>query len=166
MNVLKRPIRALVLTVSDSVEAGTRVDRSGPAVVEKLREAGYSVPDAAVIPDERARIAAWLREVAAADRADVVFTTGGTGVAARDVTPEAVRDVMNREIPGFGEAMRQAGRAATPLASLSRGLAGLVDRVLVVTLPGSPKGALESLGAILELVPHVHDLVCGRTAHE
>jgi molybdenum cofactor synthesis domain-containing protein len=158
-------IRAAVLTVSDGVHQGARVDKSGPTLVEKLRASGYTVPDAAVVPDEREQIAEWLRNVTVNDLADIVFTTGGTGVALRDVTPEAVRDVIEREIPGFGELMRQSGRATTPFASLSRGLAGTVGKVLIVTLPGSPKGALESLGAILELVPHVHDLLCGRTAH-
>ena len=159
-------IRALVLTVSDGVHHGTRIDTSGPALVERLRAAGFTASDPVVLPDEREQIADWLRAVVQGRLADVVFTTGGTGVAPRDVTPEAVRDVIDREIPGFGEVMRQSGRASTPLASLSRGMAGVAGTVLIVTLPGSPKGALESLGAILELVPHVHDLVNGRTAHE
>ena len=159
-------IRAVVLTVSDGVHAGTRIDKSGPALVERLRAAGFTAPDPAVLPDERDQIANWLREVVRCKAGDVVFTTGGTGVAPRDVTPEAVRDVIDREIPGFGELMRQSGRESTPLASLSRGMAGVAGHVLIVTLPGSPKGALESLGAILELVPHVHDLLSGRTAHE
>lgn len=159
-------IRAAVLTVSDGAHHGTRVDKSGPALVERLRAAGFAVSEPAVLPDERDLIAGWLRAVITDRSADVVFTTGGTGVAPRDITPEAVRDVIEREIPGFGELMRQAGRAATPFASLSRGMAGVAGTVLIVTLPGSPKGALESLGAILELVPHVHDLVSGRTAHE
>ena len=154
-------MKALVFTISDGVYQGTRIDKSGPALVQRLREAGYKVPEPEVIPDERDQIAARLRVAAT----DVVFTTGGTGVAPRDVTPEAVRDVIDREVPGFGELMRQAGRASTPMASLSRGLAGIVGTTLIITLPGSPKGALESLGAILELVPHVHDLLNGRTAH-
>jgi molybdenum cofactor synthesis domain-containing protein len=158
-------MKAAVLTVSDGVCAGTRVDKSGPALVERLRAAGYTVSDPEVLPDERDQIAAWLRAVTHNHLADVIFTTGGTGVAPRDITPEAVRDVMEREIPGFGELMRQSGRASTPTASLSRGLAGVAGNVLIVTLPGSPRGALESLGAILELVPHVHDLLNGRTAH-
>jgi molybdenum cofactor synthesis domain-containing protein len=159
-------MRALVLTVSDGVYRGTRVDKSGPALVERLRSSGYAVEDPKVLPDEREQIASWLWTVKADDLADVVFTTGGTGVAPRDITPEAVRDVIDREIPGFGELMRQSGREFTPLASLSRGMAGIAGTVLIVTLPGSPKGALQSIGAILELVPHVHDLLNGRTAHE
>jgi molybdopterin adenylyltransferase len=160
------PIRVAVLTISDGVHHGTRTDVSGPALVTRLRAAGFLVPDPEVIPDERQEIAAHLRSIAGDGLADVIITTGGTGVAPRDVTPEAVRDVIDREIPGIGELMRQAGRASTPLASLSRGLAGVAGKTLIVTLPGSPKGALESIGAILELVSHVHDLLNGRTEHE
>jgi len=159
-------IRALVLTISDGVYAETRIDRSGPAVADCLRDANYGVIGVEVLPDERDRIVARLREIAQRGLADVVFTTGGTGLAPRDVTPEAVGDVIDREIPGFGETMRASGRSFTPLASLSRSLAGVARRTLIVALPGSPKGAVESLNAILELVPHVHDLLNGRTAHE
>ena len=158
-------IRALVVTISDGVYAETRIDRSGPAVADRLRAAGYGLTGVEVLPDERDRIAARLREIAQRSLADAVFTTGGTGLAPRDVTPEAVRDVIDREIPGFGETMRAAGRSFTPLASLSRSLAGAAGRTLIVALPGSPKGAVEALDAILELVPHVHDLLNGRTAH-
>lgn len=160
-----KSIRAAVLTVSDGAHEGTRVDESGPALVERLRAAGFAVSEAAVVPDERDQIAEWLRAVIRDRSADVIFSTGGTGIAPRDVTPEAVRDVIDREIPGFGELMRQSGRSSTPFASLSRSMAGVAGTVLIVTLPGSPKGALGSLGAILELVPHVHELVNGRTAH-
>ncbi len=157
---------ALVLTISDSVSAGTRTDRSGPAVAERLRAAGYIVPNPIALADERETIANTLRQTAHTAKADVVFTTGGTGLAERDVTPEAIHDVIDREIPGFGELMRHAGRAHTPLASLSRSLAGVCGKLLIVALPGSPKGALQSLDAILELVPHVLDLLNGHTAHE
>ena len=165
---MKQPtnIRAAVLVISDGVHQGTRIDKSGPALIERLRASGFIVPDPEVLPDERERIAAWLRAATQSRLADVIFTTGGTGVAPRDVTPEAVRDVIDREIPGIGEVMRQLGRTFTPLASLSRGMAGVAGGVLIVTLPGSPRGALESLGAILEMVPHVHDLLNGRTAHK
>lgn len=158
-------IRVAVLTVSDGVHSGTRIDKSGPALVESLRSSGYTVSGPEVVPDERKLIANWLREAALSRLIDVIFTAGGTGVAPRDVTPEAVRDVIDREIPGFGEVIRQSGRLSTPLASLSRSMAGAAGTLLIVTLPGSPKGALESLNAILELVPHVHDLLNGRTAH-
>ena len=158
-------IRAALLTISDSSSAGTRTDRSGPAVRERLEQLGWQVPVAEVLADDRAAIGARLAALADAGEVDAIFTTGGTGVAARDVTPEAARDVLDREIPGFGEVMRARGRASTPLAALSRSLGGPRGRVLIVTLPGSPKGAVESLDAIVELVPHVLDLIQGRTAH-
>ena len=110
------------------------------------------------------RRAAW-RHWPTAGPVAAIFTTGGTGVAARDVTPEATRAVLDREIPGFGELMRARGRESTPLAALSRSLAGTRGRVLIVTLPGSPKGAVEILNAIVELVPHVLELLAGQTAH-
>jgi len=158
-------IRAAVLTISDAASAGARADRSGPAVRERLEQLGWFVPVAEVLPDERPAIAARLASLADGAAADVIFTTGGTGVAVRDVTPEAARDVLDREIPGFGELMRARGRESTPLAALSRSLAGTRGRVLIVTLPGSPKGAVESLNAIVELVPHVLELLQGQTAH-
>jgi len=158
-------IRTAVLTISDSVSAGTRVDRSGPAVRERLEQLGWTVSVAETIPDDRASIAARLAALADAGAVDAIITTGGTGVAARDVTPEAARAVLDREIPGFGELMRARGRESTPLASLSRSLGGTRGRVLIVTLPGSPRGAVESLNAIVELVPHVLELLRGHTAH-
>jgi molybdenum cofactor synthesis domain-containing protein len=158
-------IRAAVLTISDASSAGTRPDRSGPAVRERLQQLGWNVSVAEVLPDDRAAIGARLAGLADAGAVDAIFTTGGTGVAARDVTPEAVRSVLDREIPGFGELMRARGRESTPLASLSRSLAGTRGRTLIVALPGSPRGALESLNAIVELVPHVLRLLQGHTAH-
>ena len=156
---------AAVLTISDSVAAGTRVDRSGPAVRERLEQLGWKVAVIEVVPDERDQVADRLATLADARRLSAIFTTGGTGVAPRDVTPEATRDVLDREIPGFGELMRQRGRESTPLAALSRATAGTRGTVLIVNLPGSPKGALESLDAIVELVPHVLELLSGRTEH-
>jgi molybdenum cofactor synthesis domain-containing protein len=118
-----------------------------------------------VIPDETEEISRRLSTLADGGQVAAIFTTGGTGVAPRDVTPEATRAVIDREIPGFGELMRSRGRESTPLAVLSRSMAGTRGRVLVVNLPGSPKGAVESLDAIVELVPHVLDLLRGQTAH-
>jgi len=159
-------LRTKILTISDSVHQGTREDKSGPAIADHLRAAGYTVSDPEVLPDEQDQITTWLRTVINSQHTDIIFTTGGTGIAPRDITPEAIREVIDREIPGFGELMRQSGRQFTPLASLSRSLAGSAGTVLIIALPGSPKGALQSLNAILELVPHVHDLLNGRTAHK
>jgi molybdopterin adenylyltransferase len=156
---------AAVLTISDSVSAGTRADRSGPAVRDRLEQLGWSVTVMEVIPDEAAEIGTRLSTLADGGQVAAMFTTGGTGVALRDVTPEATRAVIDREIPGLGELMRTKGRESTPLAVLSRSTAGTRGQVLIVNLPGSPKGAVESLDAIVELVPHVLELLNGRTVH-
>jgi len=158
-------IRAAIITISDSSSAGTRADRSGPAVRERLEQLGWQVSVAEVVPDDAAAIAARLAALADGGEVDAIFSTGGTGVAARDVTPEAARAILDREIQGFGEVMRARGRESTPLASLSRSLGGTRGRALIVTLPGSPKGAVESLNAIVELVPHVLELLGGQTSH-
>ena len=158
-------IRAAVLTISDSVSAGTRTDRSGPAVRERLEQLGWQVSVLEVVPDETATISARLTTLADRGQVAAIFTTGGTGLAARDVTPEATRAVIDREIPGLPELMRARGRESTPLAALSRALAGTRGQVLIVNLPGSPKGAIESLDAIVEVVPHVLELLRGHTEH-
>lgn len=156
---------AAVLTVSDGAHQGTRTDKSGPAVAARLEAAGFTVTERRIVPDERDQIASALREIADMGVARAIFTTGGTGCALRDITPEATREVIEREIPGFGEQMRAAGLRSTRYAPLSRALAGNRGAVLIVNLPGSPRGAVESLDAILELVPHVLDLLSGKTAH-
>jgi len=156
---------AAVLTISDSVSMGTRADRSGPAVRERLEQLGWKVAVVEVLPDEPELIRARLSTLSDGGQVSAIFTTGGTGVALRDTTPEATRAVLDREIPGFGELMRVRGRESTPLAALSRATAGTRGRVLIINLPGSPKGAVESLDAIVELVPHVLELLGGQTEH-
>jgi molybdenum cofactor synthesis domain-containing protein len=154
-----------VITVSDSVFAGKRTDASGPAVKARLEQLGWPVNALEVVADDLPVISNRLAAVADSDQVSAIFTTGGTGVAARDVTPEATRAVIDREIPGIGELMRTAGRSATPYAVLSRAVAGIRGRVLIVNLPGSPRGAVESLDAIVEVVPHVLELLSGHTEH-
>ena len=154
-----------VLTVSDSVSVGKRTDASGPAVRERLERLGWNVAETGVVSDDEAAISGRLIDLADTGRVSAIFTTGGTGVALRDVTPEATRAVIDREIPGIGEQMRAVGMRSTPYAALSRAVAGTRGRVLIVNLPGSPKGAVESLDAIVELVPHVLQLLEGQTEH-
>lgn len=158
-------IRLAVLTISDSVVAGTREDRSGAKLRERAESFGWSVEASEIVPDEADQIAELLRRWADSGRFSLILTTGGTGAALRDVTPEATRGVIERELPGLPELMRSEGRKSTPFAVLSRGLAGIRGRCLIVNLPGSPKGAVESLDAIAKLVPHIHDLLEGRTSH-
>ena len=153
---------AVVVTVSDSVTAGTRTDESGPAVVDLLLGAGFDV-DLVALPDEQPLLTELLRDLS--KTTSLVVTTGGTGFSPRDVTPEATREVIEREAPGLAEAMRAAGRTSTPFADLSRGIAGMVGECLVLNLPGSPKGAVESLGAVLEVLPHALDHLTGGSGH-
>jgi molybdenum cofactor synthesis domain-containing protein len=159
-------IKLAVVTISDSVVAGTRQDRSGPALRDRAHALGWVVSALELVADETGDIAASLRRLADSGEVSVILTTGGTGVAPRDITPEATRGVIEREIPGLGELMRAEGLKFTPTAVLSRGLAGIRGRTLIVNLPGSPKGAVESFDAIAKLVPHIVDLMEGKTGHD
>jgi molybdopterin adenylyltransferase len=155
--------RAEVLTVSDRAFAGAMPDESGPAVRALLLRAGFEVAAVEVLPDERERIADFL--VAAAGRSRLVVTTGGTGLAPRDVTPQATRSVLDYEVPGLAELMRAEGLRQTPMAALSRSLAGVREGALIVNLPGSVRGATESLAAIVPVLGHAIQLLSGDTAH-
>ena len=158
-------MRAAIVTASDGVTHGTREDASGDALAARLADAGHEVAGRVTVPDERDRIAAALRRLADEDGVDVVVVTGGTGFGPRDVTPEATEDVIDRRAPGLAEAMRAVGRASTPMADLSRATAGVRGRTVVLNVPGSPRGATESLDAVLELLPHAVQLLGGDTTH-
>jgi molybdenum cofactor synthesis domain-containing protein len=142
--------------------AGEREDASGAEIEERLVELGFAV-ERRVVPDERGAIEAALRD--AAQRHGLVLTTGGTGLTPRDVTPQATQAVIDYEVPGLAEAMRAAGRLKTPMADLSRGVAGVVGRSLVVNLPGSPKGALESFEALVPVLDHALETLRGPFDH-
>ncbi len=154
-------IRVGILTISDRSARGERPDLSGPALAQAVRAhwADAEVAVTGIVPDEPAEIAAWLRRGADELALDLILTTGGTGFAPRDVTPEATRAVIEREAPGLAEAMRSESRRVTPHAMLSRAVAGIRRRTLIVNLPGSPKGAIENLRVILPVLPHAIELL-------
>ena len=158
-------MRVAILTVSDSVVAGTRVDRSGPELERRCTELKWNVALKAAVNDDREGIASQLIQWADSGQVQVILTTGGTGVAPRDVTPEATGAVIEREIPGISEIMRLEGRQKTKFSVLSRARAGIRGATLIINLPGSPKGAVESLDLVAELIPHVIDLISGKTEH-
>jgi molybdopterin adenylyltransferase len=158
-------LRAKILILSDLVTQGKREDRSGPAVREILESHGWQVTALEVLPDEfdliRDRLITWTES----EDCDAIFTSGGTGLGPRDVTPEATRSVIDTEVPGLAELMRSEGRKSTPLAVLSRAVAGVRKRRLIINLPGSPRGARESLESIIGVLPHAVDQIQGRTTH-
>jgi molybdopterin adenylyltransferase len=156
-------VTAAVLTVSDSSARGERADLSGPAVVEALSRRRFSVVATKIVADDQTAIRKALIQLAR--KARLVVTTGGTGIALRDVTPEATRAVCNRLIEGVPERMRSAGAKKTPFSALSRGVCGVRGKSLILNLPGSPQGAVESLAAVIDLVPHALQLLSGNTKH-
>lgn len=155
--------RALVLTISDRCYAGTQEDRSGPALRLLLESAAADVLPVRVLPDEAAMISAALQQ--GAREAPLILTTGGTGLAPRDITPEATLAVCERLVPGLAELIRLEGARRTPFAALSRGVCGICAGSLVLNLPGSPAGAASSLQSVLSLLPHALDLLAGHTDH-
>jgi len=154
-------MRVAIVTVSDSTSQGLHPDRSGPALRERSRQLGWQVASALVVADETSVIQARLIELADSHLVDLILTTGGTGVGPRDTTPESTVAVCEKIIPGLGELMREKGRQVTPRAALSRAIVGVRGRVVIVNLPGSPKGAVESLDAVADLLPHVVEVLRG-----
>jgi molybdenum cofactor synthesis domain-containing protein len=155
----RHPLRFGILTISDRSARGERPDLSGPVLAAQIIERGWEIGRSAVVPDERSQISAIVSEWCDSDELDVVLTTGGTGFSPRDVTPEATAAVIERSAPGLAEVIRAESLKVTPNAMLSRGIAGMRKRTLVVNLPGSPKGAVESLSIISPVLPHAVELL-------
>jgi molybdopterin adenylyltransferase len=160
----RETLTAAVLTVSDSSARGERPDLSGPALAEAVRKAGFSVVATEVISDDQIPIQQAIARLA--EKARLVVTTGGTGIAKRDVTPEATRLVCERLLEGVAEKMRLEGEKKTPFAALSRGICGVRGESVILNLPGSPAGAVDSLNAVIDLMPHALQLLCGNTKHQ
>jgi len=159
----RAPVTAAVLTISDSSHRGERTDSSGPAVCAALTAKGFQIAGTEIMPDDQTAIENALIEWC--DRAQLVVTTGGTGLALRDVTPEATCGVSDRMVPGIPERMRSEGARQTSFAALSRGVCGIRHQSLILNLPGSPKAAVESLAAVIDLLPHALELLRGHTVH-
>ncbi len=156
-------MKAAILTISDKGSRGDRVDTSGPSLAAWLRERRVDVVHTEIVPDEEAQIAQILMRLTDRGQAELILTTGGTGVSPRDVTPDATLQVVEKVLPGFGEAMRASSRERVPTAIISRALAGIRKRALIINLPGSPAGAIESLAAVWPAVPHAIEKLQGDT---
>jgi molybdopterin adenylyltransferase len=154
-------MRIAILTISDSVSRGEREDRSGPALTARCRELGWTITSALLVSDDPAALRAQLCAIADGGTTDVLLTTGGTGLGPRDTTPEATAEIADRSIPGIAEEIRRKGAEKTPTAVLSRGVAVVRHKTIIINLPGSPKGALESLEAIANLLPHAVEVLHG-----
>jgi molybdopterin adenylyltransferase len=150
-----------IITVSDTVASGERQDASGPAVAARCQELKFTVESTHTLPDDPAQIRFLLSKLADAQNIDVILTTGGTGIGPRDSTPEATQAIAERLVPGMAEEMRRKGLAHTPRAILSRGVAAIRGSTLILNLPGSPKGAVESLDAVAALLPHSVQIIHG-----
>jgi molybdenum cofactor synthesis domain-containing protein len=158
-------IRVGILTVSDLGSRGEREDTAGKALRERIEQMGWSVERYEIVPDEMSVISARLRQWADEAELQLILTSGGTGFAERDTTPEATLEVLEKQAPGISEAMRATGSKKTPMAILSRGVSGIRGRTLIINLPGSRKGAVESLEAVTEALPHAIDVILGRPGH-
>ena len=154
-------MRVAILTISDTVSRGERPDRSGLAVRERCAKLEWKIVIEEILPDDQAKLSAGLARLADAGDVDAILTTGGTGLGPRDVTPEATKEICEKLVPGLSELMRERGRQSTPRAVLSRAVAGVRGSVLIVNLPGSPKGAVESLDAVADLLPHAVEVLHG-----
>jgi molybdopterin adenylyltransferase len=154
-------MRVAILTISDTVSRGERPDRSGPAVRERCAKLEWKIVIEEILPDDREKLSAGLARLADAGEVDAILTTGGTGLGPRDVTPEATKEICEKLVPGLSELMRERGRQSTPRAVLSRAVVGVRGSVLIVNLPGSPKGAVESLDAVADLLPHAVEVLRG-----
>ncbi len=159
MAPIRTPIRASILTVSDRSFSGVRADISGSAIVELLKTEGFLLSNTAIVPDEKGEIVRQLLQWVDENQTDLIFTTGGTGFAPRDVTPEATKSIVERETPGISEYIRLKSTEITPHASLSRAISGICRNCLIINLPGSPKAACESIKFILPVLPHAIELL-------
>lgn len=157
----KQSYTAYVITVSDKAYRGERNDKSGPAVAEFLKQQGFEVVEQSIVPDEKELIIAKLMHVIEVIKVDLCLTTGGTGFSPRDVTPEATLSVIERHTPGVAECIRRIGSEITPHAILSRGICGIRGKTVILNLPGSPKGAVESLGFVIGPLKHGIDVLKG-----